>query len=226
MEKGKKVAVFPEPGAIGPVMNLVGICQALRDLGHDCVFILDPGLEGTVTGYGFEEQLLSCMEPMTPEQSARYWDDFMQQYIPSFRTSPYDQISTYVKGCWEAIVDTSKWSVRNGLAESLRGIQPDLIINDNVALYPDTETAGCPWVRMISCSENEITDPEIPPHLSGCSESDRAGFRAFDQKFNAAIAEFLSMFGNCAFKRFNIRGNRVFQIPQRNRLAPHSPQPR
>ena len=31
---------------------------------------------------------------------------------------------------------------------------------------------GCPWVRMISCSENEITDPDIPPHLSGCAEND------------------------------------------------------
>ena len=108
MAASAKIAVFPEPGAIGPVMNLVGICQALRDLGHECVFILDPGLEGSVTGYGFEEQLLSCMEPMTPEESARYWDDFMQKYLPSFRTSPYEQIPTYVRACWEAIASTSR----------------------------------------------------------------------------------------------------------------------
>jgi UDP:flavonoid glycosyltransferase YjiC (YdhE family) len=37
MAASAKIAVFPEPGAIGPVMNLVGICQALRDLGHECV---------------------------------------------------------------------------------------------------------------------------------------------------------------------------------------------
>ena len=129
---GKKIAVFPEPGAIGPVMNLVGICQALRDLGHECVFILDPGLEGSVTGYGFEEQLISCLEPMSPEESARYWDDFMQKYLPSFRTSPYEQIPTYVRACWEAIASTSKWSVKNGLGDLLRKISPDLIINDNV----------------------------------------------------------------------------------------------
>ena len=29
---GKKIAVFPEPGAIGPVMNLVGICQGLKEM--------------------------------------------------------------------------------------------------------------------------------------------------------------------------------------------------
>ena len=43
MAAGKKIAVFPEPGAIGPVMNLVGICQGLRERGHECVFVLDPG---------------------------------------------------------------------------------------------------------------------------------------------------------------------------------------
>ena len=118
MSKGKKIAVFPEPGAIGPVMNLIGIAQGLRDLGHECSFILDPGLAGTAERYGFSEQHISCMEPMTPEESAKYWGDFMLKYLPSFRTSPYDQIGTYVKGCWEAIIDTSRWSVKNDLATS------------------------------------------------------------------------------------------------------------
>ncbi len=33
MSARKKIAVFPEPGAVGPVMNLIGICQGLRELG-------------------------------------------------------------------------------------------------------------------------------------------------------------------------------------------------
>jgi len=205
MKSSKKIAVFPEPGAIGPVMNLVGICQALRDLGHECVFVLDPGLEGTVTGYGFEEKLLSCMEPMSPEESARYWDDFMQKYLPTFRTSPYEQIPTYVRACWEAIAETSKWSVRNGLGDLLREISPDLIINDNVALYPDTERAGCPWVRMISCSENEISDPDIPPHLSGCGENDRACFERYRARFREEIEpvhrDFMDFIESCGHER-------------------------
>jgi UDP:flavonoid glycosyltransferase YjiC (YdhE family) len=205
MGAGRRIAVFPEPGAIGPVMNLVGICQGLRDFGHECVFMLDPGLEGTVSAYGFEERYISCMEPMTPEQSAKYWDDFMLRYLPSFRTSPYDQISTYVKGCWEAIVSTSRWSVRNGLGDLLRSIGPDLIINDNVALYPDTERAGCPWVRMISCSENEITDPDIPPHLSGCGENDKQGFERYRARFREVIepihSDFMDFIESCGRER-------------------------
>lgn len=57
----KKIAVFPEPGTIGPVMNLVGIRQGLRDRGHELIFILEPGLKGTVEKYGFEEQYITCM---------------------------------------------------------------------------------------------------------------------------------------------------------------------
>jgi len=202
---GRRVVVFPEPAAIGPVMNLIGIAQGLRELGHECVFILDPGLAGRAAAYGFEERHLSCMEPMTPEASARYWDEFMQQYLPTFRTSPYEQISTYVKACWEAIVATSEWSVRNGLGDLLAELRPDLIVNDNVALYPDTEQAGCPWVRVISCTENEIGDPDIPPHLSGCGDKDRAGFERFRRRFEAVIKpvhdRFMDFVASCGHER-------------------------
>ncbi len=205
MTARRKIAVFPEPGAVGPVMNLIGICQGLRDLGHECTFLLDPGLAGTAERYGFEERHISCMQPMTPDESAKYWGDFMLQYLPSFRTSPYEQISTYVNACWEAIVDTSKWSVRNGLAESFQSIKPDLIINDNVALYPGTETAGCPWVRMISCSENEISDPDIPPHLSGCGENDREGSERYRARFEEILRpvhkDFMDFIESCGHER-------------------------
>jgi MGT family glycosyltransferase len=46
---------------------------------------------------------------------------------------------------------------------------------------------GKPWVRIISCSENEIEDPDIPPHLSGCGEKDKAGFEAYRNRFNEVI---------------------------------------
>jgi len=196
-----RIAVFPEPGALGPVMNLVGIAQGLRERGHEVIFILEPGLRGAAKRYGFEERYLTCMPPMTEAEQAKYWDDFMIKYMPTFRTSPYEQIGTYVKACWEAIVDTVKWSVKNGLDDLLKDINPDLIINDNVALYPHTQTAGCPWVRMISCSENEIIDPDIPPHLSGCAEGDTHCTRVYKVEFEKHIKplhnEFMDFVESC-----------------------------
>ncbi len=43
---------------------------------------------------------------------------------------------------------------------------------DNVVLFPAAKRYGVPWARIISCSENEIPDPDIPPHLSGCGAGD------------------------------------------------------
>ena len=197
----RRIVVFPEPGAIGPLMNLVGLCQGLRELGHECLFVLDPGLAGRASGYGFEERHLSCLPPMTPAESARYWDEFMRRHLPTFRTSPYEQIGTYVKACWEALVDTARWSVRNGLGDLLRSLEPDLVVNDNVILYPDTERLGCPWVRVISCSENEIPDPDIPPHLSGCGQGERACFERYRRRFERELApvhaEFVDFLASC-----------------------------
>ncbi len=42
-------------------------------------------------------------------------------------------------------------------------------------------------MRIISCSENEIEDPKIPPHLSGCRQDDLAGHAAYRDHFNTVI---------------------------------------
>ena len=94
----------------GPALNSVGIAQACRERGHRAVFICDPGFRGVFSEYGFEEFEVNLSEPMPPEQAASYWSDFIQQHIPNFHKSAYDQIDNYVKDCWEAIVDTAKWA--------------------------------------------------------------------------------------------------------------------
>ncbi|WP_422031210.1 glycosyltransferase [Roseovarius sp.] len=185
MTDQKTIAFFPE-AAFGPALNSVGIAQACRDMGHRCVFITDPGFTGVFADYGFEEHHVNMSEPMPPEQMAKYWSDFINGHIPNFNLTPYEQIDNYVKECWEAIVDTSKWAEKE-LPGILKEIKPDLICIDNVVLYPATKQYGVPWVRIISCSENEIPDPAIPPHLSGCGENDTACHEAFNKKFNEVI---------------------------------------
>ncbi|TMV79005.1 glycosyltransferase, partial [Thioclava sp. BHET1] len=69
----------------------------------------------------------------------------------------------------------------------LARIAPDLICVDNVILFPAIKQFGVPWVRIISCSENEIEDEDIPPHLSGCGAKDHACHQAFRQKFESMI---------------------------------------
>ncbi|MDE1174359.1 MAG: glycosyltransferase [Parvibaculaceae bacterium] len=181
----KTIAFFPE-GAYGPALNSVGIAQAVEALGHKAVFLSDPGFVGVYEGYGFETHPVNLSEPMPPEQMAKYWEDFINGHIPNFRKSPYDQIDNYVKECWAAIVDTAKWAQKD-LPGVLAKVKPDLICVDNVILFPAIKQFGKPWVRIISCSENEIEDPQIPPHLSGLSQDDHEGHAKFRARFNEVI---------------------------------------
>jgi MGT family glycosyltransferase len=181
----KTIAFFPE-AAYGPALNSVGIAQAVQAHGHKAVFLSDPGFVEVYQGYGFEAHPVNLSEPMPPEQMAKFWEDFINGHIPNFRKSPYEQIDTYVKDCWTAIVDSAKWAQKD-LPGVLAKIEPDVICVDNVILFPAIKQFGKPWVRIISCSENEIEDDAIPPHLSGCGEHDAACHRAFRERFNEVI---------------------------------------
>jgi UDP:flavonoid glycosyltransferase YjiC (YdhE family) len=200
----KTIAFFPE-AAFGPALNSVGIAQATQALGHRPVFLSDPGFVPVYEGYGFEAHAVNLSEPMPPEQMARFWSDFINGHIPNFRKSPYDQIGNYVKDCWTAIVDSAKWAQKD-LPGVLSRIEPDLICVDNVILFPAIKQSGKPWVRIISCSENEIPDEAIPPHLSGCGESDHVGHRVYSKRFNEVIKpihdDFNAFLASCGEKPY------------------------
>ncbi len=181
----KTFAFFPE-AAFGPALNSVGIAQAVEALGHKAVFLSDPGFVDVYKGYGFEAHPVALSEPMPPEQMAKFWEDFINGHIPNFRKSPYGQIDNYVKDCWTAIVDSAKWAQKD-LPGVLARVKPDVIAVDNVILFPAIKQYGVPWVRVISCSENEIEDEGIPPHLSGCGEKDFACHKAYRDRFNEVI---------------------------------------
>jgi MGT family glycosyltransferase len=177
----KTVVLFPE-AAFGPALNCVGIAQALRRDGHNPVFICDRGFKGVFAEYGFEEFLVDMSGGMSEEEVAKFWATFIAGHLPHFRLSPIDQLSTYVVPVWEAIVD-SAIIAEEGLTSHLQAIKPDVVCVDNVILFPATKRYGKPWIRIISCSENEIPDPDIPPHLSGCGENDKACFDEFEREF-------------------------------------------
>lgn len=196
----KTIAFFPE-AAFGPALNSVGIAQAVEARGHKAVFLSDPGFLEVYRGYGFEAHPVNLSEPMPPEEMAKFWSDFINGHIPNFRKSPYDQIDNYVKDCWTAIVDSARWAEKD-LPGVLAEIRPDVVCVDNVVLFPAIKRFGKPWVRIISCSENEIEDPDIPPHLSGCGAHDHACHEAFRNRFNEVIgplhAEFNAFLKDCS----------------------------
>jgi MGT family glycosyltransferase len=58
---------------------------------------------------------------------------------------------------------------------------------DNVVMFPALATSGAPWVRMISCAETELSDPNVPPYLSGLAADDPAR-KKFEKRYLEAVA--------------------------------------
>jgi MGT family glycosyltransferase len=204
MAKGKTIVLYPE-AAFGPALNCVGIAQQLKSRGHNPVFICDRGFKGVFAKYGFEEHLVDMSGGLSDDEVAKFWANFIAGHLPHFRLSPIRQLATYVVPVWEAIVDSAIIS-HEGLSAHLARIRPDVVCVDNVILFPAIKATGKPWIRIISCSENEISDPNIPPHLSGCHEKDKAGFRKFQRRFlklikpaHARFNQFLAKVGHAPY---------------------------
>ena len=185
-ERKPVIALFPE-ASFGAALNCVGIAQELRRRGADPVFITDAGFSGVFAEYGFQEYRVRAQASASDEDTQNYWQAFLNRHIPHFNLSPSDQIETYVAPVWEAIVDTVI-GVEAGLEELLAKIDPDVIVLDNVIMFPAVARSGRPWVRVVSCAETELGDPDIPPHLSGLASGDRAGSARFRARYLAALA--------------------------------------
>jgi MGT family glycosyltransferase len=165
-------------------LDCVGIAQRLRKLGHNPIFVCDAGFKGVFEGYGFPEYLVDMSGGMPPEEAARFWADFIAGHLPHFRLSPIEQLPTYVipSGRRSSIAIIADDGINAHCSVSSRTGRVD-----NVILFPAIKKHGKPWIRIISCSENEVPDPDIPPHLSGCSEGDHAGYKAFEDRFLALV---------------------------------------
>jgi MGT family glycosyltransferase len=200
----RTIVFFPE-AAFGPALNCVGIAQALQRAGHRAVFICDKSFKGVFAGYGFDERLVDMSGGKSDDEVAQFWASFIAERQPAFKLSPIDQLPAYVIPVWDAVVD-SAINAEPDLRRHLSDLRPDLVAVDNIILFPAIKRAGCPWVRIISCSENEVPDPDIPPHLSGCHEDDQAGFEAFETRFLELIRpvhhrfnEFLASMGHAPY---------------------------
>ncbi|MEO1346074.1 MAG: glycosyltransferase [Pseudomonadota bacterium] len=185
MSDGPTIAFFPE-ASFGAALNCVGIAQQLRILGANPVFICHPGFTGLFTEYGFREFHLPDTERNSAETNADYWQNFITTHLPHFNLTPFEQLDTYVTPAWDAIVDTVE-NVEDGLKDLLAQIKPDVIVLDNVIMFPAIANAGCPWVRVVSCAETEIPDPKVPPYLSGLSARDTEACHRFQKSYLSNI---------------------------------------
>jgi len=172
------IVFFPE-GAFGPTNNCVGIGTILRRRGHRVVFVVEESFAGTLEARGFEERLMRLQPPpAVPEEPGQFWKDFIRDTAPHFKESPFEQLATLTAPIWEQLVAGAVY-VDDRLREILAEVRPDVVVEDNVLVFPAVPASGVPWVRIVSCNPLEIPDPALPPALSGLPVADRSGWDAF-----------------------------------------------
>jgi len=181
MTAPRTIALFPE-ASFGAALNCVGIAQELRRMGARPVFICHPGFSGIFSEYGFPEYQLGG-----GTGGATDWTGFIARHQDAFRQSPDRQLDSYVGPTWDAIVDTAI-AVEQPLRHLLASLKPDGIVLDNVVMFPAVANAGVPWIRVISCAETELPDPDVPPYLSGLGMAERDRWPDFARRYEAVTA--------------------------------------
>jgi len=131
---------------------------------------------------GFEEQLMRLKpEPDVEEAPGQFWKDFIHDTAPEFRKSTFEQIETLIQPIWSELISGSIYATGR-LTQIFGEVRPDVIVQDNVVAFAPVVTAGTPWVRIVSCNPLEVSDPALPPALSGLPAGDRSGWERFSRR--------------------------------------------
>ena len=179
--------LFMPESAFGPTNNCIGIGDVLRRRGHRVVFAAEASWRGRLEPLGFVEDLVDLAPPPPPDAPAQdagqFWKDFIRDTAPEFRKPTIEQLATFMQPTWQALIDGAKYcepQVREIIARQ----RPDVIVEDNVVSFPALQTAGKPFVRIVSCNPLEVRGPDVPPPYSGLPTGDRSEWEAFREEYD------------------------------------------
>ncbi len=178
--------LFMPESAYGPTNNCIGIADVLRRRGHRAVFAAEASWQGKLTALGFDEDLVTLAPPAPDagEQDAgQFWKDFIRDTAPEFRKPTIEQLDTWVKPVWLELINGAKYCQRQ-LLDIIERVRPDVIVEDNVVAFPALNTAGVPFVRIVSCNPLEIKGDGIAPVFSGYPADGRGGWAEFRAEYD------------------------------------------
>ncbi len=181
-----KTFLFMPESAYGPTNNCIGIGNLLRQRGHRVVFAAESSWAGRLEPLGFVEDLVDLAP--SPDQNdgdadaGQFWTDFIRETAPEFRKPTIEQLESFVRPTWQALIDGARYS-HDQLTEIISRNRPDVIVEDNVNCFPALLTAGVPFVRVMSCNPLEVRGPDVPPVFSGYPSNDRSGWDEFRSEY-------------------------------------------
>lgn len=193
-----KTFLFMPESAYGPTNNCIGIGNELVKHGHRVVFAVESDWEGKLTPLGFEEALLNLSPPSEDETEAdagQFWKEYIREISPEFQKPTIDQQGTVTKGIWQAALEGAKY-VEPRLREIIRDVTPDVIIEDNVILFPALATSDAAFARIVSCNPLEMPGENIPPVFSGLPAADQTEWDDFKTEYEKTHREMWTDFNN------------------------------
>ncbi len=179
------IMFWPE-SAYGPTNQCIGLAAILQDRGHRIVFAAESSWAGKLAPFGFVEELVDLAEPgdsAADEDPGVFWTNFIAETAPEFRKPTLQQLETFIQPTYQALIDGAKYCeprLRAIVAEH----RPDVIVEDNVVLFPALVSGGAPFVRIVSCSPLEVSGPGVPPPFSGLPSADRSQWDAYRAEFD------------------------------------------
>lgn len=186
-ERPLTVLFMPE-SAYGPTNQCIGLGDILRRSGHRVVFAAEASWRGKLEALGFEEDLVDLAPPAeaadgAEEDAGQFWKDFIRDTAPEFRKPTVEQLETFIRPTWQALIDGAVYCEPQ-LRQIIERVRPDVIVEDNVLCFPALMTAGVPFVRIVSCNPLEIRGDDIPPAFSGLPAADRSDWDAFRREYD------------------------------------------
>ena len=195
MSEQLTVLFLPE-SAYGPTNQCIGLGDLLLKRGHRVVFASESSWAGKLEALGFVERLVDLAEP-DPDadegDAGQFWTDFIAETAPEFRKSTTEQLETFIKPTYQALIDGAMYcepTLRRIIAEE----QPDVIVEDNVVLFPALVTSGAPFVRIVSCNPLEVPGDGVAPGLSGLPQDDPGSWEQFRTEFEKTHREMWEAF--------------------------------
>ncbi len=182
------IMFWPE-SAYGPTNQCIGLASILRDRGHRIVFAAETSWAGKIAPFGFIEELVDLAEPAqdaADEDAGAFWTQFIAETAPEFRKPTVEQLATFIQPTFQALIDGARYCEPR-LREIIATHRPDVIVEDNVVLFPALVTAGVPFVRVVSCSPLEIPGPAVPPPFSGLASDDPSQWPSYRAEFDRTL---------------------------------------
>jgi MGT family glycosyltransferase len=184
------VLFLPE-SAYGPTGNCIGIGNVLLQRGHRVVFAAESSWKGKLEPLGFVEDLVDLApapEGDEVQDAGAFWKEFIRETSPEFRKPTVEQLETFIAPTYQALIDGAKYCEPQ-LRAIIERHRPDVLVEDNVVLFPALTTSGAPFVRIVSCNPLEVKGDRVAPTFSGLAADDDSEWAAFRSEYERTHRE-------------------------------------